>query len=467
MATKKNPETEREKSLIPFALEQNPAPVSQTGQQVLTTLQDLTDQIMSAFFQVLPSNYVAQITGPYYTIQFQAIAETLARVQLATIESSLDDSIDFTRPEFLWQTIGSLVFPEIDPKEGPPRVNGDVSFRTFLKRMIELLLQGSTLSSQEQGLQAVTTAVIRILEKGAYQRDPNSAWKFPEQFELEVNVSDSSIWTDLDTGDLIQGGEGTGFPEDPFTLYHNAKIILRALKPGHVLYEYRHLFRDVFGTLFEDSMSWQLESYYYDDFRRFCTGVKEISGTEGETLTDRTLFSDPTVSFKSLLPGSTLSIMSGPNTYPTAGGNDSFTLGRHRVVEILRTPFGADAVARSYTTSPSNLSGSLIVKDGGEMQDLAQDWSNAVEGEIITLSTGPNAGRYRLETLLGPQGGPAGFVQPGSGITNIRVSPSLLRLETRPPQVTSGQSYTVEVERLGVRTPRPVVGEDVSDQFTV
>jgi len=456
---------DRADRFLPFSIEQNPAPTRLEGQDSTNQIQDLTDSIMETFLRVLPSNYVSQINGPYYTTQFRSLAEVLARVQVTAEQAALDGYINFTRPEYLWQVIGALAFPEAKSNRDVPTIPGDVSYRTFLKRIIELLLEGAKLEVQKEGIEALTSAVVSVLAKVAYQRDPNTAWGFPDQFTFEINVSDRTVWTDPGTGDLIEGDIGTGFPDLPFVLQKNVGIVLRALKPGHAIYDYRNLFLESFDTLFEDTVSFDFDTFYYEDFRKFCTGAKEVTGTEGETLTDRFLFSDPTREFRWILPGAILEVLSGPNARPTLGGVDQATLGRYRVREILRMPIGAETTPRSYTTSPTGLVGTVTILDGGELEDLSQDWSLAEEGEILTLSDGPNGGRYRLETLLGPDGGSVGFVPSGSGITNVRVSPSLLRLETIMPETATDQIYRVGVDRLGVRRPQVVTGEDVSAQF--
>ena len=53
----------------PFALAQNPAPNPPSGQAYLTDKESLTQQIMATFRAVLPSNYVAQVNGPWYSLQ--------------------------------------------------------------------------------------------------------------------------------------------------------------------------------------------------------------------------------------------------------------------------------------------------------------------------------------------------------------------------------------------------------------
>jgi hypothetical protein len=451
---------------LPDAIQQNPAPVALVGQQNATVKQDIVNKILTTFRQVLASNYVAQVPGPYYYLQFQAAAETLADIQILLTEASVDSNVDFTRPEYLWQMVGTLVFP--DTTQGRyPVIDGDLTFRCFLKRMIELLLQGATLPTQEEGLELLTDARITVLEKVAFQYDPNTAWGLEDQHTFEINVEDRTTWTDPETGELIEGDYGTGFPADPFVLQFNNSLILRALKPAKALYDYRHLFRDNFGQLFVDSPFLELEPWYYEDFRKFCSGMKEILSSDGETLANADLlyFQDVTVDFRSVCPGAVLEILDGPNTSPTNGGNDQYRLGVHQVVGVFRMLGGADETSRAYTTSPTGLTGNVTVGDDGVLEDPDQDFSNVVEGEVLTISDGPNAGSYRLDVLLGANGGPISQVPAGSGVTGVQVAPCILELKSRMIQPATGQFYRVSIERLGVRVPYTVLGEDVSAQF--
>jgi len=457
---------EPKKPYLPDSIQQNPAPVPLRGQDTSTTKQNIVDKILKTFRQVLASNYVAQIPGPYYYLQFQAAAETLADIQILLTEVSVDSDVDFTRPEFLWQMIGTLVFPNVSDDRFPI-IDGDLTFRCFLKRMIELLLQGATLPTQEEGLELLTEAQVIVLEKVAFQYDPNTAWGFNDQHTFEINILDKTTWTDPETGELIKGDYGTGFPIDPILLQFNNGLILRALKPAKALYDYRHLFKDSFGQLFADAPFIELEPWYYEDFRKFCAGMKEIQSSDGETLSapDLIWFTDVTVDFRSLCPGAMLEIFDGPNASPTNGGNDQYRLGIHRVVAVFRMPSGADETPRAYTTSPTGLSGEVTIGEDGKLDDPNQDFSNAVEGEVLTMTAGPNVGSYRLDVLLGANGGPISQVPAGSGVTGVQVAPCLLQLGSRMIQPTTGQSYRVSVERLGIRVPYTVLGEDVSAQF--
>jgi hypothetical protein len=451
---------------LPFTREQNPAPFSTEGQQGVRTLRNIVDAILRNFQQVLPSNYVAEVPGPFYVLQFQAAAEQLAQIQLQLEEVGLESDVDFARPDYLWQMIGTLVFPDTNVSpQGIPEVDGDLTYREFLRRMILLLLQGATQATQQEGLSLLTTAVVEVLSKVDYSHSPTSGWGLADQHEFEINLLSRTVFTDPTTGELIQGELGTGFPEDPVKLLRNNQRILRALKPAGALYEYRHLFKDTFGSLFAFEPFFQLDAWYYYDFRRFCCGMKELTGSAGATLSGRVLFSDVTRDFRSVPEGATLEILAGPNSKPTSGGLDSSTLGRYRVVGVMRMPSGAEATPRPYTTSPTGLSGTVTIGDGGVLTDAAQDFSDAVEGETLTILAGPNAGQYRLETLIGNSGGPVGQVPPGSDVTGVRVAPCIMQLRSRMPQVATGQAYRVSLERLGVQTPYTVLGEDASAQF--
>lgn len=102
---------------------------------------------------------------------------------------------------------------------------------------------------------------------------------------------------------------------------------------------------------------------------------------------------------------------------------------------------------------------------GDVLTDTAQNWALAPEGDILTISEGSNAGSYRLKTLLGLHGGPVGTVDSTQyTVTQVRVAHSILRLETRMPVIRTNQSYTVQVDRLGVQVPRSRV-DDVSAYF--
>lgn len=423
--------------MLPFSLTQNPAPnPSSEGQDYQAQKTALVQEIMDTFRSVLPSNWVARTNGPWYSLQFQAMAEQLADIQLSGTEVYKDSGWDFTRTDFLWQVLGSMVFPEATDQSGIPQIDGDVAYRAFLKKMVGFLLEGATKSSMVGGLEALdggltVTIAERYLESPP--RDPTGAYTIDDQFFVDIFVE--------------------GFPADPIQYQESARLVLSALKPAHVLYGFSYLFRDAFDKIADDTggFSFDLNAYYYEDLRKWCLGAERISGT-GDTLANRFLFSDPDVSFRSVRAGALLKIPSGANA------------GAYKVSQVIALPYGADATSRAYTLS-SGGGGTVKAQDGETLEDPTRDWGLLEVDEQITILAGPNAGTYRLETVLGNGGGPVG--QAGVTGTQVRVSPSILKLKTRMPATLTGQSYEVGVDRLGVQVPRVITGEDVTLQFTL
>jgi len=456
----------QDKNLFPSSIPQNPAPVADS-QNRKNAVRSQVDRIMSAFMKVLPSNYVSQVSGPFYTLQFQAAAEKIADIQITAQETMADNFTDYTRPEFLWQIVGSLVFPDAKT-DGWPKIEGDLTYRDFLQNMVLLLLRGAKPDVIKEGIELLTDATVEVIERGIEARKlkGTSAWGVDDQFTFEINISEEAGTVEINGEDIPL----YKFPsEDPFNLARNVQIVLRALKPGHTLYDYRHLFKDSFQHLFTESMTFDLTSYYYQDLRRFWLGAKRVTGTAGITLTDRTLFSDPTRDFTSIQPGAILTILDGPNS-EHIGDNEGIPVhldedysGNFRVEEVLFFPVGDDPIFRAYTTSPTGLIGTATV-NGDVLEDPNQSWENAVEGEILTFTAGPNSGSYKLKTLVGNNGGLLGVaIGPA---TRVKIAPNILRLQRRMSKAIGSQSYKVDVDRLGMQTPRRVDGEDATIFFT-
>ncbi len=467
----------KSKNLLPGMLSQNPSPWEGDSQDRKRKRTEQVERVLTVFKQLVPSTYSSQVQGPFYMTQFQAVAERLADFQISAQEIFADSMYDFTRPEVLYQILGDLVFPEART-QGYPEVQGDISYRTFLRSMVSLLLRGSTAAVQKEGIELLTEATVEIIEKGLEARKllqldeygnlkTTSAWGPEDAFTFEINISKV-------VGEVEVNGVMVplyGFPLEPLTLQRNVYLVLRALKPAHALYDYRHLFQDAFGDLFTERTSWELDSYYYQDFRRYWLGAARIAGVSGVTRSDRSLFSDPTRDFTPVRPGSWLTILSGPNSIHAGGlegtiaSSDMSHVGRYRVTEVLAFEQD-DSVVRAYLTSPTGLTGYASVL-GDVVTDTSQVlWHTVQEGEVLTFLNGPNAGDYRINFLLGPDGGPAGVSGLGPDVTGAQVSPGILRVQRRMGQTVASQQYEVQLDRLGDAIPHPVVQEDVSVQFS-
>lgn len=490
-------------------------PVVGEGQTYLDRVSALSGQIVNVFLNSLPSNYVSEIEGPNYVAHFRAVAEELARIQLTLTDAYEDTDFDFTRSEVLFQFLGSLVFPDGETTGIPDPTSlviggvqgGDTAYRSFLKRMVTLLLKGSKASTVLEGIRALTDAEINLLERARHIGQPGVGWvSEKDQFTVDIEVSKHRRTSPTEASGVLRhyhpvtvdnegngvSGEavydagsgpththaieswsvlrsnGTGQPSHthfllsdfataPFALQTNVPLVTSALGPGSVLYTYTNLFREILNPVAAESTpTWDLSTYRYEDLRRNCYGLAYISNT-GSILAGRYLFSDPQASFQNISLGSELKLTSGPNA------------GNYEVAEILTFPYGNDPDhLYPYTTSPTGLSGYLTVNDGA-LTDTSQNFGLAVPNELLTITSGPNAGTYRLSMLLGPTGGPVGVpigpLATTGPATSVTVYPSILRSRTRFPQTGSAIPYQLTVDRLGRNEIQVVTGEDVSSQF--
>ena len=479
---------------------QNPAPMSLQGQVDDARVRALADQIVRVFLNSLPSNYVSTVGGPHYVRQFQAAAEELARVQILATDAFEDTDYDFTRPESLFQILGTLVFPNAATR-GLPEIEGDITFREFLKSMVVLLLRGSKATSLVDGLDLLTDAAITLRERVRFVGQPGVSWSDAlDQFTFDIEVARHRVTAPTETmsvarhshtvtvdadgegtttgtsyssgsgpdhtheilGFVVQPAHGLGqgthghdllsdFPDLPVALQRNVALVMAALDPAHSLYTYRHLFRESLQNRITDEMvQFDLSTYRYDDLRRDCEGFRSFDST-GNVLSGRYLFSDPTVSFQGIRVGAPLTLTaSGPNR------------GVYEVAEVLTFPFGDDTTtAYPYTTVPTALTGTAVIQ-GGAIVDPDQNFGLCVAGERLTITSGPNAGTYLLERLLGATGGLVGTAGPA---TTVVPAPSILRVTRRFPALRSGLAYTIEVDRLGSQVIQVVEDEDVSVQF--
>jgi hypothetical protein len=302
------------------------------------------------------------------------------------------------------------------------------------------LLKGSTKKALEEGLSALDENLIFNLQE-------KLGLKNHHKFEVFVSS-------------IVEGSYR--FAEDPFILQTNVFLVLKALKPAHTLYDYSNLFKEDFSDI-EDSFTLNYQNHYYEDFRKWSVGPKQITGTQGVTWQDRRLFSDPTRDFSSVQVGSELHILSGQNTTQLVSSLQGLK-GFYRVEAVKSFPVGDDSTSRPYITSPTNLSGSAIIQNG-VIIDLDQDFSSCVENEIITLEQGPNEGSYRMKYLTGNDGGPVGVAEGPS--TGVVVSPSIILLNRRMKYSQTGQSYKIILDRLGVQEVRFEERENVSVQFYI
>lgn len=483
---------------------ENPAQADSKGQSATVRKQEIEDAIMRVFFSRMPSNYVSQAQGPMYTNIFRSVAKQLADFQMEAELASDDPRYDLTRAEFLYQILGRVVFPDAMRQRAElVDVDGDVSLRDFLREMVFLLLEGSRKNPVEKGVGLLSDLGVDIVEKVAHERKKGSGVGLEDQFEIEVNTlapkftnQDGTHWHRLRVDNLGNGktygtysSDGSedyhchevkdfviqpyvsadlsehshdfvqGFPDNPFILQHNIELILLALKPAHLLYQYRHMFVEFYGEVFEDQATYDYFTWKYEDLRKNWRGAKSITGTAKTTGDNKCLLVDPTKSFLSVLPGAPVEI---------EGSNQ----GEYFVKEVHVLPYPTDSVPRAYETSPTGLSGIAIVSEGRVTAlsdtyypEYDTELGVIAEDEIFTFLEGPNQGSYRIKMVLGINGG-----LPGKGewsSNQVELAPSILEIRPPMPYLVDSQVYVVGVDRLGVSTPNQVESEDVSEQFYI
>jgi len=192
------------------------------GQAFLNRVEEVKSQLFESFLTSLPSNYVSKALGPNYTLQYELVLDQIARYHVILEVFYGQTFYDTMSSETLLSELGRAVFPDLSRE--PLIVEGDTTYRDFLKNMLRLLLQGSKIEVLREGVGLLTEAQVDIIE--GYLINPVSS----EQFNLllEVHKDDYSA-----------------FPEDPVATQNNIGVILKALKPAHVIYEYRHVFKEI------------------------------------------------------------------------------------------------------------------------------------------------------------------------------------------------------------------------------
>lgn len=425
------------KNYFPGLIKQNPSLPTKDSQDRRIVLEDLTDKIMSVYMQLLPSNYVSQTNGPTYTVLFRSFAEQLASLQLEAQELYGDLIVDVTRSEFLYDMIGSLIFPDADI-EGMPQINGDVTYRDFLGRMLVLVLRGSKIDAVEEALSLLDKSVsFEVIEKYL-------SGDLTQQHIIDVFVSNENK-----------------FPEEPFILQNNVKLVLKALKPAHIFYEYKNLFSEIVDEISE-SVSYNHDNFYYEDYRKYCSGLRQISGSLGETLENRFLFRDVTRSFDSVKIGSNLTILTGDNS-TSYSSDDSGRYGHYKVTGLPGFPYPNDNSAVPFITQPSDFNGILTVTSEYTFEGIETDIGLWSEGEVLIIESGLNKGSYRVSEVLGNNGGFLG--RPNLNGYIGKISKCILKLNKRMPKVQSEQEYVVSLDHEGIQDVNVVTEEDCSNQF--
>jgi hypothetical protein len=240
---------------------------SSSGKEYSLRLLQRAQTIFTTLLNLLPSNYVSAVQGPHYTQALKAVAVELARLELGLEDVSFDFDFNRTRSDFLWSVIGYLVLVN---SKIPDLGFSDHQFRSFFLNLIRIYFQGSVPKSMKDVIELFISGDIVVTENFLLLRKGGSGLDISDQFGFGVDYV---------------AAPGAGFPPDLFAADSAIRQLLDLVRPAHTLYRLRFIFSDdylpvhpdnpdAFGKIL-DEMRWQMQIYYYDDFRRYWNGIKD------------------------------------------------------------------------------------------------------------------------------------------------------------------------------------------------
>jgi hypothetical protein len=277
---------------------QFPYPEIEEGKGYQQLLVSRSQAILNSLINLLPSNYESEIVGPNYTVYMKAMATELARISIILEQVGTDMSFEQVRSEYLWDTVGYLVFVN---QQLPDLDFDDESFRKFLLAVIDIYFQGSTPEAIHKGIELFTDEEFVIREVYKEAEKPNSAYDISDQF---------SFFADFE----LQAQ----FPKDVFKIDKNLRLLLEIIRPAHTLYRLRFIFdedADLVNSV-DDQVSMHLRDYHYADARFYCEGMAGFESTTGYVDSNLSILSDddPTKPLYSVQEGATLVIPTGPSS---------------------------------------------------------------------------------------------------------------------------------------------------------
>lgn len=239
----------------------------EAGEDFLARLDRESTRNLQSFLTLLSSYWRSSVDGPNYVRHIKAISTELARIRLLLEDSRTDAYYTQTRPEFVYQTLTTMLFPQ---KGGAPDPKlPDTEFRTFLIEILKTYYKGSIPTSLQSVVNLFVDGRAKIVENFLEARKQSSGFDISDQFTFDVNVM-------LDSPDNI----------DIFLADKNIRLMLNIIRPAHTLYRMKYILQDewfgqqnpdqnVSGKI-TDNLSAVFAGYDYEDFRRYCDGIDGI-----------------------------------------------------------------------------------------------------------------------------------------------------------------------------------------------
>ena len=230
--------------------------VAQSGREFNLRLAQRAQAIFNTMMQLLPSNWISTVKGPNYTVELNAVATELARLELALEDINTDQAYATVRTDFLYQTLGYLLFNG----QLPVMSYTDTEFRKFFITLVGIYFQGAVPNAIEAASNLLFDSLATTYENFLLVRQGASGLNISDEFGFRIDIA-------CDTNE---------FPPDTFMNDAALRMILQIIRPAHTLYQLRYVFKDIYpAENITDTSNWQLDNYYYEDFRAYWDGLRD------------------------------------------------------------------------------------------------------------------------------------------------------------------------------------------------
>lgn len=235
------------------------------GEEYLLRLMQESNRNFQIFLALLSSYWQSRVDGPTYTRMLKAMSVEMARIRLSLESIRTDSSFKSTRSEFLYQTLTSILF---SGSSGHPDLNkSDLEFREFLVEILKVYFKGSTPSSLEKVVELVLGSKVKIRQNFKLENKKGSGFDISDQFGFGFDVI-------METPSSV----------DTSSVDTNLKTLFSIISPAHTLYRIKYIIQEEFqdqdeseesvsSYKFLESLKTAIESYDYEDFRKFTDGI--------------------------------------------------------------------------------------------------------------------------------------------------------------------------------------------------
>jgi hypothetical protein len=235
----------------------------ENGEQYQARLIEESESNFKVLASLLSSYWQSRVDGPQYAREMKAMAISLARLRLSLEDIRVDTQYETTRPEFLYQIITSVVFPDGSPDTD----KSDIDFREFLLDVIEIYFKGSIPDSMKKAVEIFISGGVTVRENFNESRVPGSGFDISDEFGFDIDVN----LPDRDSLSKV-------------LLDRNVRKLLDIIRPAHTLYRIKYIITDKYDPILNpetagqinDSLSISIKPYSYEDFRKFIDGIDGI-----------------------------------------------------------------------------------------------------------------------------------------------------------------------------------------------